>query len=278
MNPPNILTICASLRAASFNAMVLATAEAELTRLGATVNRYAHLADLPHYNEDLDHEGILPASVAELRAQFSAADAVIIASPTYNHSIPGGLKDYIDWVSRPYGKSALVNKPVAIMGAGPSSGGGDVGAKYLEEIVALLGGRVIQPGAKIGKVNKVFSDTGVPDEVTRSHINATAQSIALAARGAELIVNTDGNRFELLLDGKVAGFADYVTTTTQGITIVELPHTETDPALRGQGIASVLVRGALNEISAAGEKVIPTCPFVSEFITKNDSYAHLLTI
>ncbi len=276
MNPPKILTICGSLRAASYNATLLSASETEITRLGATPSRYADLADLPHYNEDLDTPETVPPVIADLRVEFAAADAVIIASPTYNHSIPGGLKDYLDWASRPYGKSVLVGKPIAILAASTGSTGGAAGAKYLEEIVALLGAKVVHPITTIAKVGKALTEEGALDAPTRGAVVATTQALVLAARGAEIVDNTQQSRFELRLNGDIAGVADYVITSDGDNTIVEMPHTQTESAFRGQGIASVLVRGALDNIAAAQRQVLPTCPFVSDFIANHDSYAHLL--
>jgi uncharacterized protein len=128
----------------------------------------------------------------------------------------------------------------------------------------------------IAKVAKALTEEGSPDEVTVAMIVATTQAIVLAARGAEVIDNTQQSRFELRLNGAIAAVADYVITSDGDNTIVEMPHTETDPTFRGQGVASVLVRGALDHVAAAQRQVVPTCPFVSDFINKHESYTHLV--
>ncbi len=259
------MTICASLRASSYNAALLSAAEAELTRLGHAVTRYADLDNVPHYNEDLDVDP--PKVVADLRAALAGADGVLITTPTYNFTVPGALKDLIDWASRPRGESALIGKPVGIITASTGGGAGVASGEYVERVVSMLNASVVQPVTSVAKVTKVLTD-GTPDDVTKARLVATAQALALAAQGAELVDNPVEGRYELRVGGSVAGFADYVVRANGTSTSVELPHTVTEPAFRGQGIASVLVRGALAKIAADGHEVIPTCPFVADFIAK----------
>jgi chromate reductase len=112
---PNIkiLGIAGSLRKASFNKMALKAAQA-LVPAGATLE-IADLPDLPGFNQD--NEKTPPPAVTELKAKIRAADALLLVTPEYNYSIPGVLKNAIDWAARPYGDSAWKGKPVAIMGA-----------------------------------------------------------------------------------------------------------------------------------------------------------------
>ncbi len=90
--------------------------------------------------------------------------------------------------------------------------------------------------------------------------------MATEVRNAE-----DKSRYELLIDGKLAGIADY---RIEGDRIV-FPHTEIDPSRRGQGLGAVLVRGALDDVRGSGRQVVPTCWFVREFIDANEKYADL---
>jgi chromate reductase len=108
-----ILGIPGSLRRASFNRAALRAAQERLPE-GAGLEIF-DLAGLPAFNED--DEAALPASVAQLKARIRQADAILIATPEYNYSIPGVLKNAIDWASRPHGDNAWDGKPVAIMGA-----------------------------------------------------------------------------------------------------------------------------------------------------------------
>jgi chromate reductase len=112
--------IVGSLRAASYNGFLLRAA-AELAPPGMTITP-AGLAEIPLYNQDVEAQGD-PAPVAALRAAVRDADAVLIASPEFNYGVPGVLKNAIDWISRPSGRSPLQRKPVAIMGASQGGGG-----------------------------------------------------------------------------------------------------------------------------------------------------------
>src|SRR4030095_7365418 len=123
--PVNILGIPGSLRQASYNKAALKAAQ-ELLPVGATLEIFG-LDGIPPFNEDDGRA--LPPRVVELKARVREADAILIATPEYNYSVPGVLKNAIDWASRPYGDSAWEGKPVAIMGAsvgatGAARGGG----------------------------------------------------------------------------------------------------------------------------------------------------------
>src|SRR3984957_16246038 len=109
-----VLAICGSLRQASYNRMTLKVAEESLPP-GMTLEVFDKMAEIPLYNEDVKAKGFPPA-VAELRAKIKAADALLFVTPEYNYSMPGVLKNAIDWASRPPNQP-FDGKPVAIMGA-----------------------------------------------------------------------------------------------------------------------------------------------------------------
>jgi multimeric flavodoxin WrbA len=117
--PINILGIPGSLRQASYNKAALKAAQ-ELIPAGATLEVFG-LDGIPPFNED--DERALPPRVVELKARVREADAILIATPEYNYSVPGVLKNAIDWASRPYGDNVWDGKPVALMGASPGSQG-----------------------------------------------------------------------------------------------------------------------------------------------------------
>ncbi len=104
-----ILAISGSLRRGSYSSGLLRAAQ-ELAPTGAEVELYQGMAGLPAYNEDLDVEGSAPEPVADLRKRIAAADALLLATPEYNGSLPGALKNALDWASRPHGSSALAAK------------------------------------------------------------------------------------------------------------------------------------------------------------------------
>src|SRR5689334_16663000 len=110
-----ILAISGSLRAASYNTALLRAA-AEVAPAGVELEFYEQLESLPPYNEDRDTE-LAPDQVATLRRAIDRADAVLFATPEFNGTVPGQLKNAVDWASRPYGKSALWGKPAAVIGA-----------------------------------------------------------------------------------------------------------------------------------------------------------------
>ena len=109
-----VLALVGSLRAASINRQ-LAELAAETAPDGVTVTVFDGLGDLPFYNEDIDNEDV-PASVVALREAAADADAALVVTPEYNGSIPGVLKNAIDWLSRPFGNGALKGKPAAVVG------------------------------------------------------------------------------------------------------------------------------------------------------------------
>lgn len=111
-----LLTICGSLRAASSNSRLL-DAAAALAPAGVDVIRYNGLADLPHFNPDVESNG-LPAPVAQLRSLVARADALVISSPEYAHGVPGSLKNGLDWL---VSGVEFPGKPVALFNASPTS-------------------------------------------------------------------------------------------------------------------------------------------------------------
>lgn len=113
MDETRILGIVGSLRKDSYNRLALKAAQ-ELLPAGVLLSLF-ELHGIPVF--DQDDEMALPASVLEFKRQILAADAILFATPEYNYSLPGGLKNAIDWASRPYGESAWLGKPAAVMGA-----------------------------------------------------------------------------------------------------------------------------------------------------------------
>src|ERR1044072_3159749 len=128
MGDVNVLALVGSLRAASINRQ-LAELAAETAPHGVKVTVFDGLGELPFYNEDIDNEDA-PATVVALRKAAAEADAALVVTPEYNGSIPGVLKNAIDWLSRPFGNSALKGKPLAVIGSALGQyGGGGGGAE-----------------------------------------------------------------------------------------------------------------------------------------------------
>lgn len=152
--PVTILTLVGSLRAASLNRQ-LAEVAAEAPPDGVRLEIYRGLDELPFYNEDLD-TAEPPAAVAALRAAAAAADAALVVTPEYNGSIPGVLKNAIDWLSRPFGDGALKDKPLAVIGTALGRYGGVWAHDETRKSFGIAGPRVIDsitlslPAASLG--------------------------------------------------------------------------------------------------------------------------------
>jgi chromate reductase, NAD(P)H dehydrogenase (quinone) len=160
-----ILGICGSLRKGSYNRMLLNAAKG-LSPGGVTLDE-VKIDELPLFNADL--ESNLPQSVKYLKAKIKAADAILFISPEYNYSIPGVLKNAIDWASRPYPDNSWAGKPVAIMGV---SGGmlGTARMQYhLRQVFVFLDMHPVnKPEVMVGMAAQKFDKDGkLTDETAR---------------------------------------------------------------------------------------------------------------
>lgn len=118
-----ILALVGSLRIGSYNRQ-LAEAAVKLAPEAIDVELFEGLAEVPFYNEDLDQPAVIPPAADSLRVAVRSADALLLATPEYNGSIPAALKNAIDWVSRPQHRAAIVDKPVVVIGASGGRYGG----------------------------------------------------------------------------------------------------------------------------------------------------------
>jgi len=168
MSEVKILGIVGSLRKGSYNHLAIKSAQ-ELAPEEAILT-LVELQGIPVFNQDEEDEP--PAAVLEFKRQIVAADAILFATPEYNYSLPGGLKNAIDWASRPYGESAWTGKPAAVMGA--SIGGfGTARAQYhLRQVLVALNMPVVnQPEVMISNADQRFDQNGwLIDEPTRQLI------------------------------------------------------------------------------------------------------------
>jgi chromate reductase, NAD(P)H dehydrogenase (quinone) len=172
-----ILGFAGSLRKSSYNKALLRTA-GELLPKNAELEIF-DLEDIPLFNADLEQQP--PAKVKEFKAKIKAADALLIASPEYNYSIPGVLKNAIDWGSRPHGDNSFDDKPVAIMGASIGMLGTARAQYHLRQSCVFLNAHplnrpeVMVPFAQ-DKINKGGKMT---DEPTRARIKELIESLAV---------------------------------------------------------------------------------------------------
>ena len=158
MSIPRVLGICGSLRLDSYNRRLLEAATEALPDVDWTI---ARIRGIPPYDSDIEARGV-PPSVQQLKDQIEAADAIVIATPEYNHSIPGVLKNAIDWASRPYGKNAFDGKPTAAIGTAMGNIGTAAAQQHLRSILAYL--HVVLMGQPEGYI--VFKQGLVDDSHT----------------------------------------------------------------------------------------------------------------
>jgi chromate reductase len=160
-----VLGISGSLRAGSYNRKVLLEAEGLLPE-GVELELYEGLKSVPPYDEDDDVQPA-PEAVTRLRRKIEAADAILISTPEYNASIPGHLKNAIDWASRPAGagallgkSGALLGKPVAVVGASTGAFGAVWAQAELRKVLATAGARVVEGEVAIGHAHERFDESG----------------------------------------------------------------------------------------------------------------------
>ena len=153
-----VLGISGSLRDASYNTMLLRAA-AELLPHETTFEQWNALKTIPPYDEDDDVESA-PEPVAALRAAIAGADAVLFATPEYNSSIPGVLKNALDWVSRPLRSNPLRNKPVAVIGASTGAFGAVWSQAELRKVLGTIGARVLEGDVAVGHAPTRFDEQG----------------------------------------------------------------------------------------------------------------------
>jgi chromate reductase len=159
VTPVRVLGISGSLRSGSHNTAILRHAGELFEAAGAQFELYQGLPSLPPFNVD-DEVGAGPEPVARLRAAVGASDAVVFATPEYNSSMPGALKNAVDWLSRPRGASVLRAKRVAVMAATTGLFGALYAQTDLRRVLAATGARVVNREAAIGHVHTRFDATG----------------------------------------------------------------------------------------------------------------------
>jgi len=155
-----VLGISGSLRRSSFNTALLRHAGGLFEAEGADFEVYEGLRDLPAYDEDFDVRDA-GGAVARIRATVRGADAVLFATPEYNLSIPGVLKNAVDWLSRPsLAESALRGKPVAVVGASIGVFGAVWAQAELRKVLGATGARVIEGEVALGRAMDRFDAVG----------------------------------------------------------------------------------------------------------------------
>ena len=181
-----VLAISGSLRADSHNSKLLRTA-AELFPADVQVEIWDGLKEVPPYDED--DEGVeAPAAVARLRDAIAGADALLFATPEYNHSIPGVLKNAIDWASRPAGASVFLNKPAAVIGASTGAFGAVWAQAELRKVLGATGARVVEGDLALGHAHERFDEAGrLGDPNLQEELQEVVNALVLVTRARDAI-------------------------------------------------------------------------------------------
>ena len=177
-----VLGISGSLREGSYNTELLRAA-AKLLPPGAHLEVYKGLGDIPPYSEDAEHQ--TPPAVAALKQAIADADAVLFSTPEYNHSLPGQLKNALDWASRPFPENALQNRPVAVVGASTGAYGAMWAQAELRKVLGAIGARVVEGGVAVAQAHERFNAEGdLVDGEVREQLAEVLRNLVAAARPA----------------------------------------------------------------------------------------------
>jgi chromate reductase len=180
-NQLNVIGFAGSLRKGSYN-MALLRAAKKLAPENVNIE-IADISVIPTFNQDLELEDVMPESVKALKAKVEKADAVLFSSPEYNYSIPGVLKNVIDWLSRPYGKNSLEEKPVAIMGTSTGMLGASRAQYHLRQCFVFLNGFVMNKPEMIvpTATDKFDADGNLTDEKTKAKLKEMLDALVIWA-------------------------------------------------------------------------------------------------
>jgi chromate reductase, NAD(P)H dehydrogenase (quinone) len=171
----DILGIAGSLRAGSLNAQLLRLAAEELPE-GFELELFEGLGEIPPYDQDL--EDVAPVGVDRLKAAIADADAILVATPEYNASILGVLKNAFDWVSRPIAESPIRGKPVAVIGASTSAFGAVWAQRELKKVLGVMSARVLDVELPVAKADRRLDE---PDPELRAQLAGVVEALASAA-------------------------------------------------------------------------------------------------
>jgi chromate reductase, NAD(P)H dehydrogenase (quinone) len=182
-----VLAVSGSLRRGSYNTQLLRAAE-ELFPPGVDFALYEGLKGVPPYDEEDDVQPAPPA-VAALRLAIADADAVIFATPEYNSSVPGFLKNALDWVSRPLATNPLRNKPVAVIGASTGAFGAVWAQAELRKVLAAIGARVVDGEVAVGHAPTRFDERGrLEDDSLQEQLEETVEALMAEADARKLVL------------------------------------------------------------------------------------------
>lgn len=165
-----VLAITGSLREEAFSTRLVEAAR-DLAPDGVEISRFERLEEVPGFNQDRETESI--EVVEELRSQIDRADALLIVTPEYNASMPGQLKNAIDWASRPHGESALAGKPAAVLSSSPMPFGAIWANQQVRKAFTITGTPTVERELAIGKIDEKIDDSNrLTDDPARADLAA----------------------------------------------------------------------------------------------------------
>jgi chromate reductase len=171
-----LLGIVGSLRPESYNRRLM-DAAAELLPAGVELEVWDGLRDVPPFDEEDREATDAPLAVRSLRAEIAGADGVLFATPEYNGSIPGQLKNALDWVSVPFEHNVLRNKPVAVIGTSTGMFGAVWAQAELRKVLGLIGARAVDRDTPVPLAESAFADGGLDTELGEA-VAATLHDLA----------------------------------------------------------------------------------------------------
>ncbi len=180
-----ILGIAGSLRAASLNQQLLRLVAEELPA-DVELDIYDGLAEIPPYDQDLDD--LQSDEVLRLKDAIAAADAILVATPEFNGSIPGQLKNAFDWVSRPRAENPIRSKPVAVIGASTSAFGGIWAQRELKKVLGIMGASVLDLELPVATADRRL---GEPDPELRAELGVVVRELVDSAEPAAVAASTE---------------------------------------------------------------------------------------
>jgi chromate reductase len=174
-----ILAISGSFRRGSLNTALVRAAQG-LAPDGVEIELYEGLDSIPAFNQD--REAVLPEPVQDLNRRIRAADALLVATPEYNGSAPGALKNALDWASRPHGEAAVVAKPAAVIGASTTAYGAKWAQEQIRRALTLSGAIVIDAELAVGQADEKVAGGELADERTRVELAQVIDALVEAGQ------------------------------------------------------------------------------------------------
>lgn len=173
----NVIVLVGSLRADSTNRQLAQNAIDHLPE-GATAQFFDRVAELPHYSEDIDAEGRVPAVAEELRSAITDADALIVVTPEYNGTLSSVMKNAIDWASRPYGAACLAGTPAIVLAASAASYAAEWARKDAVRALQIAGAQVVEDTFGVASAHEAFTDGKLVDTDADATLRALVGRLA----------------------------------------------------------------------------------------------------